>query len=214
VDAHPALVHRAAGEVGRLLPSHTERGLCTGHTIVQTATYARMSTISDIVAAVDAFMAAQKHIVGSDAPPQWGPGFTPNERQMKYPIEVEGELRGAQLMIVGFPREHDLKFRVGILFPAMICRLDYTGETHQNSIDGVLSGNVPTEVTGPHYHSWRLNRRFFRGLTQPIKLLDAVPYTEPGRTFDAILRWFCSDTNIESLPPDHRIGLPRAETFI
>jgi hypothetical protein len=172
-----------------------------------------MSTIADIVDAVDAFMAAQKRIVGHETAPQWGQGFTPHEREMKYPI-VGGELRGAQLMIVGFPRERDLKFRLGILFPAMICRLDYTDETHQNSVDGVIAGRVPAEVWGPHYHSWPLNRRFFRTLMKPIKLLDATPYVEPGRTFDAILRWFCTDTGIESLPPGHRITLPEADRLL
>jgi hypothetical protein len=127
---------------------------------------------------------------------------------------VEGELRGAQLMIVGFPRERDPKLRIGILFPAMICRLDYTDETHENSADGVIAGRVPEEVTGPHHHSWPLNRHFFRAVTTLVRLHDAVPYVEPGRTFDAILRWFCADTNIESLPPDHRITLPLMETLL
>jgi hypothetical protein len=90
-----------------------------------------------------------------------GPGFAPGEVETKYPLEVDGELRGAQLMIVGFPREPDLKFRLGILFPAMICRLDYTDETHMNSVNGFLLDTVPSQVVGPHYHSWPLNRRFF-----------------------------------------------------
>lgn len=172
-----------------------------------------MAPIADIVAAVDAFLATQKRIIGFDTPPQWGAGFAPNERELKFPLELEGELRGPQLMIVGFPRERDLKFRVGILFPAMVCRLDYTDEIHGNSADGILSGRVP-EVVGPHYHSWPINRRFFRGMLRPPKLHDAVPYVEPGRTFDAILRWFCTDTNIAPLPPSHLIELPRADTLL
>jgi hypothetical protein len=109
---------------------------------------------------------------------------------------------GAQIMVVCFPRERNLKFRFGILFPAMICQLDYTDETHSNSISGLLLS---------HYHSSPLNRRFFRGITAPQTLHDAVPYNEPGRTFEAILRWFCADTNIESLPPDNLILLPAPE---
>jgi hypothetical protein len=173
-----------------------------------------MSTVAELIDAVDAFMATPKRIVGYNSAPQWGPGYTPHELETKYPLEVEGELRGAQLMIVGFPRQRDLKFRVGILFPAMICRLDYTNETHVNSVSGYLSDMVPEDVTGPHYHSWRVNRRFFRGTLRPPRLFDAVLYNSPGRTFDAILRWFCSDTKIESLPPDHLIALPRAETLL
>jgi hypothetical protein len=173
-----------------------------------------MATVADIVSAVDAFMATPKRIIGFDTAPQWGDGFSPNERELKYPLEVEGELRGAQLMIVGFPRERELKFRIGILFPAMVCRLDYTDETHGNSADGILAGKVPAEVAGPHYHSWPLNRQFFRGMLRPPKLHDAVPYVESGRTFDAILRWFCTDTNIEPLPPNHQIALMRADTLL
>jgi len=173
-----------------------------------------MATRGDIVDAVDAFMATPKRIVGFDSPPIWAPGFNEHERVMKYPLEIEGELRGAQLMVVSFPLQLALKFRLGILFPAMICRLDYTDETHPNSADSVLAGRCPPIVTGPHYHSWQLNRRFFKGITRPPKLHDAVPYNDPGRTFDAILRWFCSDTRIEQLPPGHLIELPPAETLL
>jgi len=58
----------------------------------------------------DAFMATQKRILGHDSVAQWGPGFSPHEAVMKYPLEIEGELRGAQLMVVSFPRERNLKF--------------------------------------------------------------------------------------------------------
>jgi hypothetical protein len=173
-----------------------------------------VATVVEITAAVDAFMAAQKRILGHDSVPEWGPGFSPHEAVMKYPLEIGGELRGAQLMVVRFPLERNLKFRLGILFPAMICRLDYTDETHTNSIDGVLLRAVPYAVTGPHYHSWPLNRRFFRGVTVAQKLHDAVAYNESARTFDAILRWFCADTNIQSLPPGHLISLPASELLI
>ena len=99
----------------------------------------RVATHADIRSAVNAFLAAPKRIVGYDVLPLWAPAFVPGTVEMEYPLEIEGELRGAQLMIVGFPRERELKFRIGILFPAMICRLDYTDETHQNSADGVLA---------------------------------------------------------------------------
>ena len=96
---------------------------------------------------------------------------------MRYPLEVEGELRGAQLMIIGFPREPGLKFRLGILFPAMISRLDYTDETHMNSLDGAKAWGLPAIITGPHYHPWALNRRFFRGITIPQNFTMLYPMT-------------------------------------
>jgi hypothetical protein len=118
-------------------------------------------------------------------------------------------------MVVCLPRERNLKFRLGILFRAMICPLDYTDETHPNSISGFfLRAAVPYVVTGPHCYSSPLNRRFFRGIPAPQMLHDAVPYNEPVRTFDAILHWFCADTNIESLPPGHLISLPAPEFLV
>jgi hypothetical protein len=88
-------------------------------------------------------------------------------------------------MVACFPRERNLKFRLGILFPAMICHLDYTDETQPNSISGFLLRAVPYVVTGPRCHSSPLNRRFFCA-TAPQTLHDEVPYYEPGRAFDAI----------------------------
>ncbi len=173
-----------------------------------------MATRADLLTAVGAFMAAPKRIVGHQSPPPWSEGWYPDERVMRFPLEVAGEQGGSQLMVVGFPFQRDLKFRLGILFPGMVCRLDYTDETHANTVDavmtvdGTMSGTVPATVTGPHYHSWSLNRRFFKGVTKPPKLHDAIPYPGGGRSFDAVLRWFCTDTNIESLPPGHRIELP------
>lgn len=172
-----------------------------------------MATVADLVAAVDAFMAASKRIVGYEVAPTWGPGRSPLEREMKYPIEVEGEQR-AQLMIVAFPREPELKFRLGILLPAMICRIDHTDESHNNTLTGFVTGAVPLVVRGPHYHSWPLNRRFFRGATVSPELHDAAPLNNSGRSFDAVLRWFCTDTNIDPLPPDHRIVLPRRDQLL
>lgn len=173
-----------------------------------------MATASDIAAAVDAFMATEKRIVGAETSPTWAPGFVPRERKMLYPLEVEGEQRGAHFYIVCFPRERDLMFRLGILFPGMICRLDYTDETHANSLQGILSGAVPIEVSGPHYHSWPLNRRFFRGATVAPRLHDAAPFPGGGRSFDAVLRWFCADTKIEPIAPDHRIALPGSDRLL
>jgi hypothetical protein len=57
----------------------------------------------------------------------------------------------------------------------MICHLDYTDETHPNSMS--------------------------------VFLLR-------GQTFDAILRWFCANTNIESLPPGHLISVPAPEFLV
>jgi hypothetical protein len=160
------------------------------------------------LASIDAFMASPKRVLGADTALRWGLGFNSHERQIRYPLEVAGESSGSQLMIVCFPGERTLKFRLGILYDGMICRLDYTDETHLNSADGVVDHGLAPIITGPHYHSWSLNRRFFRGVTAPPRLHDAIPYHGGARTVDAVLRWFCTDTEIESLPANHRIELP------
>jgi hypothetical protein len=124
---------------------------------------------------------------------------------MKYPIQVGGELIGVQLMVVCFP-QHPWQFRLGILAPAILTRIDFTDETHANALANPEDGVEPL-VTGPHYHPWRLNRRFFHGVTIPPKLHLAIAFDAAG-TFDATLRWFCADNGIESLPSGHRIELP------
>lgn len=166
----------------------------------------------DLLAMVDTFMAETKTIVGADGPYNWRPGYSAHERATDFPLQVEGEQRGAKLLIVGFPRAKELKFRLSICFNAAICRLDYTDEYHPNSLHA--PAGLPPFVQGPHYHSWPLNRQFFRGTLTPPDLHLAEPFTNPARTFDAILRWFCADTKIVGLPPDHLIELPKSDLLI
>ena len=75
-----------------------------------------MATIAEIVTAVDAFMVTPKRIAGHEVAPQWGPGRSHHERATRYPLEIDGELRGAQLLVVCFPHDRDLRFRLGLLF--------------------------------------------------------------------------------------------------
>src|ERR1700738_4928845 len=129
-------------------------------------------TVVEIVAAVDAFLAATKIVVGAGSPVPWADGYNPNEKVLHLPLEVGGELTGAKLMVVGFPNATFLKFRLGILFPGNVCRLDFTDETHPNSFAHPADG-LPPIITGPHYHTWSLNRRFCTGTTLPTKLHNA-----------------------------------------
>jgi hypothetical protein len=166
-----------------------------------------------MMATLDEFMAETKVIRGVEAGYSWKPGYTPHEVVADFPLEVAGEMHGAKLSVVGFPRATELKFRLMVCFNAAICRLDYTDETHPNTLVEPFDLLKPL-VDGPHYHSWPLNRRFFRGVTTANKLHLAEEFTNSARTFDSILRWFCSDTKIVGLPPNHMIHLPRPDRFL
>lgn len=172
-----------------------------------------MTSAADVAAAVDRFLATPKLIVGSDMPLAWAQGHSESERVIYLPLEIEGEQTGAKLMVVGFPRERSLKFRLGILFPGAVCRLDYTDETHPNTLSAPEDG-IPPIVTGPHYHTWRVNRRFCRGGQLPPKLHNAELYQASARTFDSVLRWFCSDNRVEGLPGNHSIQLPTTDRLL
>ena len=163
-----------------------------------------MAALLDL-ARLDHFMTMRKAIVGYDTPPTWGTGYVPRERQMKYPLEVDGELTGAHLMVVCFP-EYPGRFRIGLLAPGCLARLDCTDEVHPNTLADI-DDEIEPFVIGPHYHPWILNRRFFKGLATPPRLHLAVSFGGMG-AFDATLRWFCAENAIDSLPGRHRIELP------
>jgi len=172
-----------------------------------------MATVAGLLAAIDGFMAAKKAIRGADQAYQWSQGYSQYERQTSFPIEVGGELPApARLLVVGFPQSREMKFRLSLCFGAAICRLDYTDETHANS-RCVPTDGIPHEVHGPHYHSWRLNRRFFIGASKPPELHNAQTF-EMDTSFDSILRWFCAETNIEQLSGRHLIELPPRDRLL
>jgi hypothetical protein len=172
-----------------------------------------MTAPADIASAVDRFLSTEKRAVGVEQPIAWVPGFNDHEMVIYVPLEIDGEQTGSKLMIVGFPLAESLKFRIGVLFPGAVCRLDFTDETHSNSLAIGVDG-IPGIVRGPHYHSWALNRRFCRGTNLPTKLHNADIFNLGPRTFDSILRWFCSDVGIAGLPTTHRIELPARDRLL
>jgi hypothetical protein len=172
-----------------------------------------MTTRAQKVAQIDAFMAARKEILSPNLQGAWQPAHTPNERMLKWPLAIDGVISGG-LLVQGDPTRRDRPFfRISILCPATICRLDYTDETHPNS-HRIVGETLPAIVHGEHYHSWPINRRFFKDFDHPVEIHNAVPYVGGGKQFDSVLRWFCTDNNIEPLPPDHQIALPKWEKLI
>lgn len=173
-----------------------------------------MATRAENVARLDAFMAKPKRIVGFETQNEWLEGHTAGERRLVWPLEVDGEqLPRHSLHVIGFPRQGDDSFRLIITAPATICRLDFTDEIHTNSYNLPEDG-LPGLVRGPHYHSWSLNRRFFMEHDDPVRLSNAAPWDGGGQSFDAILRAFCDDNNIEPLPSLHHVELPRQDGLL
>ncbi|NDV88739.1 hypothetical protein GTW51_18735 [Aurantimonas aggregata] len=132
---------------------------------------------------------------------------------VEFPLEYRGEGdKAARLVLVGFPSATELKFRISLCYNAAICRLDYTDETHPNT-RRLPNDGLPAIVKGPHFHSWELNRRFFKGAPVAQRLELAEKFTVAGG-FDSLLRWFCSRTNIEQPPSGHYIALPTRDTLL
>ena len=173
-----------------------------------------MATLQQQVALIDALLAASKRIVGADSvkPSDWQPGIVDGELQLKLPLEIGGTLTGAMLQVTACPVMPGLWFRLGILAPGMICRIDHTDEIHTNPLG--LPALIPHLVKGPHYHSWKANRGSFKGFGKAAKLHVAQPFDAGAKSFDSNVRWFCGDTAIESLPANHTIILPASDKFI
>lgn len=172
-----------------------------------------MAGKADLLAALDAFVAEPKAIIGATNAYTWGPGYSPHERQAEFPLLFRGESdKAARMVVVGFPDAGELKFRVSLCYNAAICRLDYTDETHPNN-RRMPTDDVPPYVKGPHFHSWELNRRFFKGAATVPRLELAEPFTV-NSGFDSLLRWFCSRMNIEQPPNGHYIALPKRDTLL
>jgi hypothetical protein len=172
-----------------------------------------MATRDELQKAIDTFVAARKSIAGVGEGYNWGPGYSSGERKAIFPVEVNGELvEGARVEVVGFPDSPTLKFRLSLCFNAAICRLDYTDETHGNTMRTIGDG-LPAVVRGPHFHSWPLNRRFFRGASRAPELHNAEQFTTASN-FDSTLRWFCGQVNIDQPPGGHFIALPQRERLL
>jgi hypothetical protein len=170
-------------------------------------------TAKELIEAVEAFLRAQKSIQGAHESYTWGPGYNQFERKTSFPIEVNGELpQAARFEIIAFPSATSLKFRLTLCFNCAVCRLDYTDETHLNTYSTPADG-IPYSVTGPHFHSWELNRRFLKGAATAMELHNAERFSMSA-SFDSILRWFCQRTNIDQLRGGHLIELPPRDRLL
>ena len=171
-----------------------------------------MAQISDFLAALDAFVAAPKRLIGIHGPINWVDGHNRFERRTHFPIEMDGELlEQARLEVTGIQRP-GIQFRLSLCYNAAVARLDHTDETHPNTLREYGDG-LPAEVSGPHFHSWAINRRLFRGVSKAPQLGLAEPFESRG-SFESNLRWFCQELNLDQPDGLHLIELPRRETLL
>ena len=172
-----------------------------------------MATASDLAATIEAFVREPKRILDADQPYEWRSGYSQYERMTSFPVEIGGEAPpAARFQLVGFPQAAQPKFRLLLCYNACIARLDYTDETHVNA-HRMSADGIPPFVQGPHYHSWPLNRRFFRGASMAPELHNAELFTMQA-SFDSILRWFCQEVNIQPLNGGHLIALPQRDRLL
>lgn len=158
---------------------------------------------SEFVAYVDAFMSADKELVGRDGHEIWQPGRDYGSQRVKLPIRSGGELGGESLIVDAFPDRSPTEYHILIDISGAVCRVDFEPyATHPNPIDAIENGLQPV-VTGPHFHSWEHNKGLFTGTNRPPKLNYAEPLAPNLRQFDSVLRWFCARHKI-------RIEWPRA----
>ena len=169
------------------------------------------------VAELDAFMGADKRIVNPHAQAQWDPHHIDGEKMMSWLLEIGGEIYPhARLAVTASSVPRDgMFFRLQVLCPMALCRLDYTDEIHSNPLT-FDQPELPASVEGPHLHPWSLNRRYFEKPPHNgiVQLRMAVPFEQPVHSFDAALRWFCNEARIEPLPPNHVIELPEPDQLL
>jgi hypothetical protein len=165
-----------------------------------------VATAGEFVAAVDAFMATRKTIVGADTALAWAPARDEGCLCIKLPLEINGEQHGQTLMVQSCPNSPFVpNFNIMAIWSTAVSRLDFDGTSHGNKVPWIR--DVPAVIHGPHYHPWALNKRFVTNAREHQKLPIAVALPPNIQQFDAALRWFCADNNID-LPRGHRIELP------
>jgi len=174
--------------------------------------------VANFIAAVDTFIEQPKRLVGANASfVGWMPGRDRDEARLIFPLEIAGEQLGHTLIISAFPDSPTLRFRLILMFLGWdVSRLDFDQNVkHANRFPRFAptfgrGRALPGLVTGPHWHSWQINKETIHSLANPFKLPYALPFTETQQ-FDASLRWFCAKHSIEldhhNIVYPHRVKL-------
>ena len=165
-----------------------------------------------ITALVDDLLSAEKTLQGV---PDWRVVGNGEECRLVLPIFVDGRSIDASVEIDAYPNAPVLRYRVMLNVEKCVWRIDYTDyERHINPLD-TFSQITPYSFTCPHYHSWLDNRRYATQHSLPRRLLIARPLPDhlPSKSFDAVFRWFCGETNIFQ-PPSDMVSLPNKTRLI
>lgn len=169
-----------------------------------------MASRPDIREVVNAFLDKGKTLAGIGG---WQRDAHERTYRWVRPVEVEGELPGFDLTVKAYPRSRALKFRIVLAYGKAISRLDYANDTpHINSWDRPADLDLGP-ITGPHYHSWKDNRRFATANSLPSSLPNARILPENFRSFESAFCWFCGETRITIGSLDMPI-LPKPDTLL
>lgn len=160
---------------------------------------------------VDKLLSVEKTLAGAESA-EWRPGRNAEEeRCIKVPLEIGGELLGPQLVIVAFLSDSKRSFSVSLVHRICVCRLDIDWLGHPNPLP--LAGEThPVRCTGPHVHTWASNRSRIESAHRLQKLPVAHPYGGSTKLM-AALRWFCGEYEVV-VPHTVQLELPKAEKLI
>lgn len=161
---------------------------------------------ASILDVIDRLIETPKTIVGA---PHWTPVNLRGEQRLLMTLAVGDVPIEATLEVDAYPNVREMRFRVMLNAPKCVSRIDYVSdESHANPL-GVYDQHTPVGIFfAPHFHSWADNRQFGTHASTPdsLPIARVLPPDSP-RSFDSILRWFCSEIGVAS-PASSMINLP------
>ncbi|MBY0408499.1 MAG: hypothetical protein K2Q01_12475 [Rickettsiales bacterium] len=167
-----------------------------------------------LAAVIDRLLEARKTLAGR---PAWENSPRPDEeKRLLWPLRINNEPCGADLLATAFPSYGNSKemWRIMIMAPRCIWRIDYAYDgNHINSLDRP-SDLREHNFNEPHYHAWADNKRFCSHSALPETLKNARIMPANIRNFHNAFRWLCDLTNIEQPSNDGMIELPPRDRLI
>lgn len=167
-----------------------------------------MAGVVDVGILIDAFLGSDKTL--GRALTWWERDSEDRCQRWTQPVEVNGEQPGIALVAKAY-NQTSLKFRILLVAPRCIWRLDFEDDEHINSLDAPDGPGLI--IRSPHYHSWADNRHLAKPNSLPAKLPNARVLPPAIRSFDNAFWWFCAQTRI-SITSGDVPALPKKETLL